>query len=393
MEPRQIPTSIDERIQQWRDRVAGKRLLLVLDDALSQAQVEPMLPGMPGCLVLITSRRRLMAFDGAEALPLDTLPTAEAESLFTHLAGRLPSTSPEARAVTTLTELCGKLPLAITLLAGRVAHHPTWTYRQFAADLAAANDRLTELTTDVRAVAAAFDLSYTDLPARRQRLFRRLALHPGDEIDAYATAALDHIPLTSARQNLDALYTDHLIDEPHPGRFRFHDLVRLYAQRLAESNDRSDERTRSVGRLLDYFQYTAAAANRILAVHRLPGASFASAPAVLMPEINDRAAALSWMQIEHSNLLACLDYAGSRSIDRRVVDFTAAMAAYLQLGAPWRQAESLHRAAVGAARRIGDHIGEANSLSDLGRVPFMTGDYKRAVQLLKVALVLRRLEC
>ncbi|WP_245657981.1 NB-ARC domain-containing protein, partial [Herbidospora mongoliensis] len=199
MSPHEIPDSVRARAERWRDRLAGKKVLLVLDDAADHAQIEPLLPGAAGCLVLITSRRRLIALDGAEPLALDTLPPDQAAELFTRLAHRGAPSGTDADAVTELARLCGYLPLAIALLASRLAHHPTWDLARFTTDFAAAQDRLTELAAGNQAVAAAFEMSYRHLHPLRQRLFRYLGLHPGTDIDAYAAAALAGIPLAQAR--------------------------------------------------------------------------------------------------------------------------------------------------------------------------------------------------
>ncbi|MFF8973601.1 hypothetical protein [Streptomyces sp. NPDC014995] len=226
-------------------------MLLVLDDAADHTQVEPLLPGMAGSLVLITSRRRLIALDGAEPLPLGTLSSQEAELHF--------------------TRLCGYLPLAIALLAGRLAHHPEWNLVEFANDFHRTQDRISELQGGDRAVAAAFEMSYRDLPSGHQRLFRRLGLHPGTDTDIYATAALAGISRAQARQGLEALYIDHLIQEPAPGRYRLHDLVREYTRTLATRNDPDCERQESMHRLLDYYQHTAETADGQLSDSLRPG--------------------------------------------------------------------------------------------------------------------------
>jgi hypothetical protein len=161
-----------------------------------------------------------------------------------------------------LVKQCGYLPLGIALLAGRLAHHPSWVLVAFAADFAAARDRLAELAAGDGAVAAAFQLSCRDMPAGRRRLFRRLGLHPGPEIDAYAAAALSDVPLARARRDLDALYTDHLIDEPGPGRYRMHDLIRAYTRALAARHDSDGDRSRAISRLLGYYQHTCAVPKR-----------------------------------------------------------------------------------------------------------------------------------
>jgi hypothetical protein len=157
--------------------------------------------------------------------------------------------------------LCDYLPLAISLTAGRLRSHPTWTARQLADDLARSQNRLKTLRADNRSVAAAFDLSYRDLTPHQQRLFRRLSLHPGSHIDAAAAAALDDADVETTREHLDALYLHHLLDEPAPGRYRLHDLTQAYSRTLTDP--RADEG--AVERLLDHYIDTVHAAHRYVA--------------------------------------------------------------------------------------------------------------------------------
>ena len=219
-------------------------------------------PGRPGSLVLVTSRRRLAGLDDAAVLSLDTLPPADAAQLLARLAGRpdlAAGTGPSGE----ITRLCGYLPLAIGMLARQLRHHPAWTAAELAAVLAAARDRLALMHAENLSVAAAFDLSYADLTAGQQRLFRRLGLIPGPSFDAYAAAALDGITVEDARRHLEELYDQHLLTEPAPGRYQLHDLVREHARALAAADDPAGTGA-ATGRLLDYYLHAAAAAGEAL---------------------------------------------------------------------------------------------------------------------------------
>jgi transcriptional regulator with XRE-family HTH domain len=185
-----IPADMEARMALWRDRTAGKQLLLVLDDAVSSEQVRPLLPGGGGSLVLVTSRRHLSALDDVTAISLDVLPPGEAVALLVRLAARA-GLSKDDPALADITRLCGYLPLAIGMVARQLRHHPAWSAAGRAAELGAAVDRLELIATENLSVAAAFDLSYATLASDQQHLFRRLGLHPGADIDAYAAAALD----------------------------------------------------------------------------------------------------------------------------------------------------------------------------------------------------------
>jgi class 3 adenylate cyclase len=259
----QIPPGLEARMALWRDRLAGRRLLLILDDAADSEQVRPLLPGTGGSLVLVTSRRHLTALEDATAVSLDTLPPGEAAGLLVRLAGRA-GLGPDEPAVGEITGLCGYLPLAIGMVARQLYHHPAWTAAGRAAELAAAVDRLELMATENLSVAAAFDLSYAELTGHQQRLFRRLGLHPGADIDGYAAAALDGTGLAAARRGLQALYDQYLLTEPAAGRYRMHDLIRAHARALAGRLDPDRDRERATGRLLDYYQHTAARAGALI---------------------------------------------------------------------------------------------------------------------------------
>src|SRR5690242_20360359 len=214
----QIPPGLAARAGRWRDHIAGKRILLLLDDAAGHEQVRPLLPGTPGSLVLVTSRRRLTALEDCAVISLGTLSEAEAVALLARLAGRA-DLGPGGGPAGEIARLCGYLPLAIGMLAQQLRHHPARTSADVAAGLAAARDRLAVMRAENLSVAAAFDLSYADLSGTQQRLFRLLGAAPGTDLDAYAAAALGGISLSSARAELDGLYDHHLIAEPAPGRY------------------------------------------------------------------------------------------------------------------------------------------------------------------------------
>ncbi len=218
--------------------------------------------------MLVTSRRRLTALEDATAISLDTLPPGEAGVLLARLAARagIGATDP---AVGEITRLGAFLPLAIGMLASQLRHHPAWSAADLAAVLAGARDRLELMRAEDLSVAAAFDLSYADLTSDQRRLFRRLGLHPGPDIDAYAAAALDGTSLATAQRGLAGLYDQHLLSEPTPGRYRLHDLLREHAQALAAVDDPA-AREAATGRLLDYYLDTALAASQRITIRMTP---------------------------------------------------------------------------------------------------------------------------
>jgi tetratricopeptide (TPR) repeat protein len=386
----QIPPGVEARMALWRDRLAEKQLLLVLDDAATSDQVIPLLPGTGGSLVLVTSRRHLTALEEATAVSLDTLPPDEAAALLVRLAAR-PGLSAVDPPVATITRLCGYLPLAIGMVARQLHHHPAWSPAARAAELAAAVDRLELMATENVSVTGAFNLSYADLTGDQQRLFRRLGLHPGPDVDAYAAAALDGTGLAAARRGLEALYDQYLIAEPAQGRYRLHDLIREHARSLAGRLDPDQDRDGATTRLLDYYQHAAAVVGALLARQARPVLAAADgAIRAAVPDLASREQALAWARAERASLLACLDHATGTGQHARVTGLTAGLAGLLRRDGPWADAITRHIAAVQAAQQLGDRLGEANALTDLGDVRRMTGDYSAAAQDLEEALGLCR---
>jgi tetratricopeptide (TPR) repeat protein/transcriptional regulator with XRE-family HTH domain len=382
----QIPPGLEARTALWRDHLAGKKMLLVLDDAAGHEQVTPLLPGTGGSLVLITSRRHLAALDDARSISLDALSADQAAKLLVRLADRA-DLDPTDPAIGEITKLCEYLPLAVGILARQLHLHPTWTVGELSADLAAATERLELLDTENLSVAVAFDLSYAELSPAQQRLFRQLGLHPGTEFDAYAAAALGDTDLSTARRCLEDLYERYLIDEPARGRYRLHDLIREHARTLAAA-DHPDARQPALERLLGYYAYTAAASDRLLALHpgtRPDPAAVGARPAAT-PALGNQVKALDWSRMERANLLACLDYASRGGDQDRVVAFTTGLSSLLRIDGPWTDAVTLHTAAVSAARKRGNKPAQATALNDLGSMRQFVGDYREATEALREAL-------
>ena len=380
----QIPPGVEARMALWRDRLAEKQLLLVLDDAANSEQVRPLLPGTGGSLVLVTSRRHLSALEDATAISLDTLPPDEAAALLVRLAAR-PGLSLADPTVSEIIQLCGCLPLAIGMVARQLHHHPAWSLAGRAAELATARDRLELMATENLSVAAAFDLSYQDLTPDQQRLFRRLGLHPGTDVDAYAAAALDGTGLAAARLGLEALYDQYLLAEPAQGRYRLHDLIREHARALAWSLDPDGDRDKVSARLLDYYEHTAALAEALLTRQVRPAAPAAAAIPPVVPALADREQGLAWVRTERANLLACLDHATETDQRARIIALTAGLAGLLLSDGPWTEAITRHTAAVRAAQHLGDRLAQANALNDLAIVLMRTGDNPGAVQAMEQA--------
>ena len=385
----QIPPGLPARAARWRDFLAGKKVLLLLDDAASHEQVTPLLPGTGGSLVLITSRRHLTALQDAAAISLDTLAPGEAAALLARLAGR-PGLGAGDGPAAEITRLCGYLPLAIGMLARQLHHHPAWTAADVAAELAAAAGRLELMRAENLSVAAAFDLSYQDLTEGQQRLFRRLGVHPGADIDAHAAAALDGTDLAAARRHLDGLYDHYLLAEPARGRYRLHDLLAEHARALAFAGDPADADA-AARRLLDYYLHTAATAGqhietRNTAATRLPGGD----PPAVAPPLFTAGQAAAWLESEQANLYAAANYAAASGRPGHAIAIPAVISGFLLTRGHWDQSAALLRAALATARQADDKAGQVGALNELGILQRATGDHLAAVASHQQALELYR---
>jgi tetratricopeptide (TPR) repeat protein len=374
VDPRFLPADLDGRAGMWRDRVAGQRALLVLDNAAGSSQVAPLLPGGDGCLVLVTSRRHLGDLPGAVvSVLLDMLRPPGADEMFTRLAPRAAG-NPDR--VAEVVRLAGFLPLAISLLARVYTRHQSWTLEDLAAET---RTSLLAMTAEDESIAAAFAVSYRQLDLAGQRFFCLLGLQPGGTIDAYAAAALARTSADEAAGLLDGLHGEGLLTESGYRRYAMHDLLRRYARDhsvgLAEGGQEALER------LLDYYQHAAALAGARLARQTRPGIGLASvAGKAATPDLSEARQALAWVRADRASLLACLDQATRTGQDTRMIALTAALAEMLRRDGPWTDAIARHGAAAQAARRLGDRLGEANALTDRGTVQRQAGIYPGAVQ-------------
>jgi tetratricopeptide (TPR) repeat protein len=284
--------------------------------------------------------------------------------------------------------LAGFLPLAISLLARLFARHRSWTLAGLAAET---RQSLLTLTAENDSIAAAFEVSYRHLDPARQRFFCLLGLHPGASTDGYAAAALAATSVKEAAGLLDGLHGEGLLTETGHRRYGMHDLLRRYARDHAAADSIAEDAQRALERLLDYYQHTAARAEARLARQARPGpppAVPAGLPAA--PDLDDDGQALAWARADRASLLACLDHAATAGQHARVIALTAGIAGLLRHDGPWADAITRHAAAAQAAQRLGDRLGQANALSELGVVQRHTGDYPGAAQDLEQALGIYR---
>jgi DNA-binding SARP family transcriptional activator/tetratricopeptide (TPR) repeat protein len=385
--PQRIPDGLADKASLYRTVLAGRRVLVVLDNARDEEQIRPLLPGSPGCLVLVTSRNQLpglVAAQGAQPLTLDLLTTAEARRL---LAGRIGAARVDAepRAVNEIITLCARLPLALTVVAARAALNPRFALAALAAELREARGSLDAFTagdpaTDARTV---FSLSYRALSDGAARLFRLLGLHPGPDFAVPAAASLAGVPAREARALLAELTRAHLLTEPSPGRFTFHDLLRAYAAELA-----GDQEPDAVHRLLDHYLHTADAANRLVEPHGPRLELTEPRPGVAPPDLADHAKALAWYAAELPVLRAAVDHAATTGFDTHAWHLAGALADYLDRQGHWHEWASVQNAALDAARRLADRPGQAYTHRNLARAYARVGRYTDAHIHLRHALEL-----
>jgi tetratricopeptide (TPR) repeat protein len=388
-----IPLGEAERAARYRSIVAGKRLLVVLDNAATVEQVRPLLPGSPLAMVVVTSRDSLAGLvvrDGARRLDLDLLPAGEAVALLgTLIGGRAEA---DLGATEKLAERCARLPLALRVAAELAAVRPDAPLAELATELAGEAERLELLDVggDPRsAVAGVFSWSYRYLPEDAARMFRLLSLHPSQDWDPYAAAALTGASLAQARRLLAVLARAHLIQPTGAGRYQMHDLLRAYAARQATAHDTDQGRQAALTRLFDYYlAASAAATDHLFSVQATsrPDPPSVSTP---IPGFEDRAAAIAWLDAERAVLLAVAAFAASHGWPAHTTCLAATLRGYLYR-AHDTQALTLHSLALDAARATGDRAAEGRALAGLGSSHFAQGHYRQSADLCQQAVALAR---
>ncbi|MBR7838241.1 tetratricopeptide repeat protein [Actinospica durhamensis] len=380
--PRQIPRDLGERAAYYRSRLAGTKTLILLDNAANSAQVRPLLPGAPGCLVLITSRAVLSGLDDASLLSLDALPDEDAIALLHKVAG--PGRGPEGDpAIAELIALCGNMPLPIRIAAASLRHPGAPQIAALVAQLRDGAGRLERLRDDERNLTALFDASYGSLDAGEQHMFRCIARVPGPDVDVYAAANLAGLDLPAARRVLESLLDQNLLVQHAADRYRMHDLLRSYATGL-EGAELAAQYEAARGRLLDYYLCAADAAVRHLDPTRT-GKAGPGPAASQTPVLSARADALAWMQTEQANLVAAVGLAAATD-PLRAIALVGCMGPFLLLHGPWTQAAALHRKAADLAAGLGERELEAEALFRLARIMNVSGQLPVAAHLCEQAL-------
>jgi tetratricopeptide (TPR) repeat protein len=374
-----IPDSLDERAALYRSTLDGRRVLVLLDNARDASQVRPLLPGTSGCAALVTARTRMVDLAGAHLVDLDVMSPEEALQLFTRIVGE-ERVAAEREASLDVVGACGFLPLAIRIAAARLAARRTWTVSVLAAKLADERRRLDELQAGDLAVKATFELGYGQLEPAQARAFRLLGLADGPDISLAAAAAMLDLPLHDAEDLLESLVDTSLLESASPGRYRFHDLVRLYARACAERDEEPPTgRALALSRLLDFYLATAAGVYALerpgdrlvdhLEPTRHPGLVFA-----------DRAGAQDWLYAEAGPLLACMHQSAEPGTLRRAIDLLWATVDLAESGTNSRGYEATASELLAAATRCGDVRAEARARVTLSNAHLIAGRFAQADQ-------------
>lgn len=423
--PQAMPGDLDARAALYRSQVAGRRMLIVLDNASSVSQIRPLLPGTAGCVTLVTSRNRLsglVARDGAQRLTLDTLSQPDAVTILNTFTNRTRGAEP-ADAYGELARLCARLPLALRIAAERVASRPMMSIDELIRDLRDESAVWHALTAEddeeADAVRSVFAWSYRALPTDAKQLFRRLGLHPGPELSMAAVAVLGNISESAARRGLDTLVGTHLLEQTGPDRYQMHDLLRAYAADQAHVEETGEEQHAIVSRILAWYLYTAQAAVVRLGATDLPVRLPEPDPALPIQSFDTTADATTWLNTERANLLASVRRAATidqlRTYGWQIPavlrthymrhnlfeDWISASGTGLEAaradGNRWGEVElldslgiahvasqelvtgiSYHSAALELRRALGDHLGAAVSLNALGLAALRGRDLNRA---------------
>jgi DNA-binding SARP family transcriptional activator/tetratricopeptide (TPR) repeat protein len=383
-----IPDGLDARAGMYRSVLATRSVLIVLDNARDARQVRPLLPGSSGCLVIVTSRNPLTGLamtDGARLLRLDLFPLQTArEALERRLGSAQVAADPGA--VEEIIRLCGRLPLALAIVAARAAP-PGFTLAAIATDLRRTQGRLDGFDAAGVAVGArtVFSWSYHRLSPQACRLFRLLSLHPTADISAAASASLLGVAPDEAGRLIAELTSTALLTEHQPGRYSFHDLIRVYARELLESTDNEEEQRAALGRLLDHYLHSSYAAQAALKARPGPVALARPRPGVTPEQFSDYESAMSWFTAE-----------------RRVLNASVVLAAESDLGFPaWKLAMTLRQfyrwrgffrdwmqameAALAAAERDADLAGQGHVLASLAGANFHLNRHDEALRCLERA--------
>ena len=387
-----IPASLEAQTALYRSVTAGKRILILLDNARNEQQVRPLLAACPSCLVLVTSRSQLtglIAAEGAIPIVLDVLTEPEARELLARRLGK-ERISQEPAAAAELIGRCVRLPLALSIVSVRAAIQPRQRLAAVAMELRQARSRLDALGTDdaVSDVRAVFSWSYGALSETAARTFRLLGTHPGPDISIRAASSLTAVPEAELARAFAELAQVYLVSEHVPGRFTFHDLLRAYAFEQAQAREDEAARTAARRRVLDHYLHTAHGGALLLSTAKDALPLGKPAAGSVPEELSCYAAAWAWFEAEHRVLKAIIGQAAEAGFENDASQLSWLFSDFLDLRGYWHDWADLQRTALAAAQRAADRAGEARSHRDLGYACVRLGLYAEARYNLSRALVL-----
>jgi DNA-binding SARP family transcriptional activator/tetratricopeptide (TPR) repeat protein len=380
----EIPAEVDERAAKYRSMLAGRRVLVVLDNARDSEQVRPLLPGTPACVTVVTSRSSLaglVAHDGARRLELDLLAPGEAVGLLRALIGERAAIDPAATSA--LADRCGRLPLALRVAAERAAARPATPLADLVTELADEQRRLDFLGDggDPRTTArSVFSWSYRQLDDAAARVFRQASAHPGADFDAYAMAALAGTTLEVTQRLLGLLARVHLIRPAGPDRYGMHDLLRAYAGELHAEHDEPVARRAALTRLFDHYLRVSVAAMDALfpgehdSRYRIPP------PEPPTPPVNTSGLARAWLDAQRATLVVVAGQAATQGWPRHAIMLASTLNHYLRSGGHWVEAVFVHWHALHAARVAGDLAAQAAAMIGIGAIDWEQGRWGQAAQ-------------
>jgi DNA-binding SARP family transcriptional activator/tetratricopeptide (TPR) repeat protein len=383
----EIPDDLEDRSGLYRTSLAGRRVLVVLDNARNSEQVRPLLPGDPDCVAVVTSRNALtglVATDGARRLDLELLPLADAVTLLRSLIG--PRADQDPGAVAELAELCARLPLALRIAAEQAVARPAVPLAELSAELAASRLDLLDAGEDHADVRAVFSWSLRQLPDDRAETFALIGLHPGADLDVPAAAALTGSTAAQARKVLGQLHRASLLQDAGPGRYGMHDLLRAYAREQAAARDSDGQCHQALTRLFGYYLSAASVAMDVLyptEAHRRPRLAPAAA---IVPAMPGEADARAWLDRERANLAAVVAHCAEHGWPRHATSLAGTLFRYLMTGSHLTEAHAIYIHALHAARRSGDLAAEAEALNGLGSIAGGKGQFSDAAGRYQAAL-------
>jgi tetratricopeptide (TPR) repeat protein len=384
-----IPASLESQAARYRSLLAGRRVLVLLDNARDADQVRPLLPGSPGCSVVVTSRNRLLSLiaDGAHPLTVGLFTETDARLLLARRLGE-DRVAADPQAVQQIIARCARLPLALSIVAARAAY-PDFPLTDLAEELRDAEGHLPTLDTGEAAtsVTAAFSWSYQRLTDPAARLFRLLGLHPGPDITAPAAASLAATPVPAARRMLAELADANLITRHAPGRFTFHNLLRAYAADLAGTHDPGTDRNAALQRMLDHYLHTAQRAWYLSYPHlQRPITLDPPLPGVTPEEPADYPAAWAWFTAEYPVLLAAIQLAADTGHHTRAWQLPHTLVPFFERQGHWHDFAATHHTALTAAQDHADQQGQAHAHLGIGHARTRIGRLDEARPHLQHAL-------